>query len=255
MTIAVSSLHFSYGSAEILKGLDAEFLPGINGILGPNGAGKSTFAKCMAGVLRPASGNIQFECEGDVPSVSYLSQDPVQIRNLSVLEYVLLGRADELGLRVTGEDIDSAYRPLEKLGIADLAGKDIWGLSGGQRQMAAIAQCLVSEPEFVILDEPTNNLDLRRELDIFQIMRAECDSRGITCVMILHDLNFASRFSDRITVLHQGEVYSSGTPAETVTEDMLRTVYGVESEVTINSKGIPNVEPIRSVSPFSNNIG
>jgi iron complex transport system ATP-binding protein len=251
MSLTVSSLRFSYGSFEVLKGIDAEFMPGINGILGPNGAGKSTLAKCMAGVLKPAGGTVRFAGGEGKPSMSYLAQDSPPIRNLSVLEYMLLGRADELGLKVTGEDIDIAYRPLEKLGIDELAEKDMGNLSGGQRQMVAIAQCLVSEPDFIILDEPTNNLDLRRELDIFQIMRAECDDRGITCVMILHDLNFASRFSDRIVVMNQGEVYSSGTPAVTVTEDMLRVVYGVEAEISVNSRGIPNVEPIRSVSPFS----
>jgi iron complex transport system ATP-binding protein len=251
MSLTVSSLRFSYGSSEVLKGIDAEFMPGINGILGPNGAGKSTLAKCMAGVLKPAGGTVRFAGGEGKPSMSYLAQDSPPIRNLSVLEYMLLGRADELGLKVTGEDIDIAYRPLEKLGIDELAEKDMGNLSGGQRQMVAIAQCLVSEPDFIILDEPTNNLDLRRELDIFQIMRAECDDRGITCVMILHDLNFASRFSDRIVVMNQGEVHSSGTPAETVTEDMLRVVYGVEAEISVNSRGIPNVEPIRSVSPFS----
>ena len=251
MSLTVSSLRFSYGSSEVLKGIDAEFMPGINGILGPNGAGKSTLAKCMAGVLKPAGGAVRFAGGEGKPSMSYLAQDSPPIRNLSVLEYMLLGRADELGLKVTGEDIDIAYRPLEKLGIDELAEKDMGNLSGGQRQMVAIAQCLVSEPDFIILDEPTNNLDLRRELDIFQIMRAECDDRGITCVMILHDLNFASRFSDRIVVMNQGEVHSSGTPAETVTEDMLRVVYGVEAEISVNSRGIPNVEPIRSVSPFS----
>lgn len=248
MTLRVSSLHFSYGWAEVLKGVDAEFTPGINGILGPNGAGKSTLAKCIAGALVPGSGTVDFG--KDSPRMSYLSQDSPPLRNLSVLEYMLLGRADELGLRVTGEDIDTACRPLEKLGIADLAEKDIGDLSGGQRQMVSIAQCLVSEPEFVILDEPTNNLDLRRELDIFQIMRGECESRGITCVMILHDLNFASRFSDRITVLHDGEVYASGTPEDTVTKEMLRTVYGVEADISFNSQGRPIIDPIRSVPPF-----
>lgn len=251
MSLTVSSLCFSYGSSKVLKGIDAEFIPGINGILGPNGAGKSTLAKCIAGVLRPTSGTVSFAGVDGKPSMSYLSQDSPAIRNLSVLEYMLLGKADELGIKVTGEDIDAAYRPLEKLGIADLAEKDMGSLSGGQRQMVSIAQCLVSKPDFIILDEPTNNLDLRRELDIFQIMRAECDEGGITCVMILHDLNFASWFSDRITVMHHGTVHSAGTPMETVTEDMLRTVYGVEAEISVNSRGVPNVEPIRSVSPFS----
>lgn len=251
MTVTISSLRFSYGDAEILKGIDACFSPGINGVLGPNGAGKSTLAKCVTGILRPDSGSVEFRGRREQPRVSYLSQDSPPVSNLSVLEYMLLGRANELGLNVTGEDIDTAYRPLEKLGIQDLAEKDMGSLSGGQRQMVSIAQCLVSEPEFVILDEPTNNLDLRRELDIFQVMRGECDVRGITCVMVLHDLNFASRFSDRITVLHRGRVYSAGSPAETITEDMLRTVYGVEAEITVNSRGTPNVEPIRSVMPFS----
>lgn len=133
MSLTVSSLCFSYGSSKVLKGIDAEFIPGINGILGPNGAGKSTLAKCIAGVLRPTSGTVSFAGVDGKPSMSYLSQDSPAIRNLSVLEYMLLGKADELGIKVTGEDIDAAYRPLEKLGIADLAEKDMGSLSGGDR--------------------------------------------------------------------------------------------------------------------------
>ncbi len=113
--------------------------------------------------------------------------------------------------------------------------------------MAMIAQCLVSDPDLMILDEPMNNLDLRRELDIFEIIRKEHSERELTTGMVLHDLNFAARYSDSVIVLCDGQVYSHGTPAEVITPEMLRDVYKVEAEVMINSKGFPVIDPVRSI--------
>lgn len=253
MKLKTESLRFSYGETEILKGVTTEFGPGINAVIGPNGAGKSTFVKCLAGVHKPSSGTMEFggfdlsRRNPDEVNMSYMSQDTPRISNLSVLEFMILSRANELGLRVTDSDLEMAYAPLRKLGIENLAGRSLGELSGGQVQMVTIAQNLVTNPDLLILDEPMNNLDLRRELDMFEVIRSENECREITTLMVLHDLNFASRFADTVTVFRQGEVYSAGTPQEVITPEMLRDVYGVEAEVMINSKGYPVVDPIRSI--------
>jgi len=253
MKLKVDALRFSYGSTEILKGVSMEFDTGINAVLGPNGAGKSTLVKCLSGVHKPSSGNATFDGESLIHrdpykiNMTYMSQETPHISNLTVLEFMLLGRANELKLRVSEDDIDLAYSPLHKLGIEEFADRNVGELSGGQAQMVMIAQCLVSDPDLIILDEPMNNLDLKRELDIFEIIREEHSVRELTTVMVLHDLNFASRYCDRIVVMNHGEVYSSGTPQEVITPEMLRDVYRVEAEVAINSKGFPVVDPIKSI--------
>ncbi len=253
MRLEVDSLSFSYGDNRILDKVSFELGPGINAILGPNGAGKSTLVKCLAGIHEPQSGKASFNGEDLIHrdpyavNMAYMSQDTPRISNLTVLEFMLLGSSQELGLRISDEDIDKAYAPLAKLGVEHLADKNVGELSGGQMQMATIAQCLVSNPDLVILDEPMNNLDLHRELDIFEIMREEHASREMVTVMVLHDLNFASRFADHLTVMHDGKIYSSGTPAEVITPEMVREVYKVEAEVYTNSKGYPMVDPIRSI--------
>ncbi|MBE6521595.1 MAG: ABC transporter ATP-binding protein [Thermoplasmata archaeon] len=241
MKLEVDALRFSYGSTEILKGVSMEFDTGINAVLGPNGAGKSTLVKCLSGVHKPSSGTATFDGESLIHrdpykiNMTYMSQETPHISNLTVLEFMLLGRANELKLRVSEDDIDLAYSPLHKLGIEEFADRNVGELSGGQAQMVMIAQCLVSDPDLIILDEPMNNLDLKRELDIFEIIREEHSLRELTTVMVLHDLNFASRYCDRIVVMDHGEVYSSGTPQEVITPEMLRDVYRVEAEVAINS--------------------
>jgi len=253
MTLKAESVRFSYGGTEVLKGIDLELGTGVNAILGPNGAGKSTFVKCLAGVHQPSSGSASFNGEDLIRrdpykvNMSYMAQDMPKVSNLTVLEFMILGRAQELGLKLSGDDIDTAYAPLKKLGIESFADRNVSELSGGQAQMVMIAQCLVSDPDLMILDEPMNNLDLRRELEIFEIIRNEHAERELTTVMVLHDLNFAARYADNVAVLSDGQVYSVGKPAEVITSEMLRDVYSVEAEVTINSKGYPVVDPIRSI--------
>ena len=113
--------------------------------------------------------------------------------------------------------------------------------------MVMVAQCLVSDPQIMVLDEPMNNLDLRRELMMFDTMSRVTRERDLVTVMVLHDINFAARYSDAIMVLKDGGVYGIGTPQEMVTEEMLRDVYGVEAVVDKDRSGVPRVDPIRAI--------
>ena len=253
MTLEVCGIRFSYGGREVLKGVDMDVPEGVTALLGPNGAGKSTLVKCLAGVYRPSGGTAVFN-GGDLlgrmenrPNMAYLAQDIPRMSESNVLEVMLLGRVGSLGLRVAEEDIDAAYGALETMGISELAERDVSELSGGQMQMVMIAQCLVSDPDLLILDEPMNNLDLRRELEMFEAVTDIAKEKGLTSLMVLHDVNFAARFADSICVLKDGRVHSSGNPADVVTEEMLRDVYGVEANLGRDSFGNPQVEAVRSI--------
>lgn len=258
MTLDIENLYFSYGDHKIINGIELSFESGLNTILGPNGAGKSTLVKCLAGINTPDRGSMSFNGENlinrnkDKVKIAYLSQEKPNIANLTVLEMMLLGISDRLGFRVTDEDLNCAYQPLEKFGVEKFAERKMGELSGGQSQIIHIAQCFVSEPDLIILDEPMNNLDIRKELDMFEIMRAETDARNLTTLVVLHDINFATRYSDNITIMNNGEIYSTGPPSETITEKMFRDVYNIEVEINTNSEGYITVYPIRSMKNMDN---
>lgn len=253
MSLDIRDVCFSYGERSVLDSVSFEMGEGILSVLGPNGAGKSTLVKCLAGVHLPSSGTVTFggadlrSRDSGGPRLAYMSQEPPRSMDLTVLEVMLLGLAGSLSMRVSDEDLDCAMGPLEELGLEGLAQRPINELSGGQCQMVMIAQCLVADPEIVILDEPMNNLDLHRELQMFDLMRKITDERGLTTLMVLHDVNFAARYSDRMLVLKDGRVYSEGVPEDVVTEEMLRDVYRVEALVDRDPRGCVRVDPLRAL--------
>ena len=254
MSLDVRDICFSYGERRVLDSVSFGMGEGILSVLGPNGAGKSTLIKCLAGVHSPSSGNASFGGRDLLGPrdpkglrLAYMSQEPPSSTDLTVLEVMLLGFADSLSMRVSDEELDRAMRPLEDLGLEELAQRPLNELSGGQCQMVMIAQCLVADPEIVLLDEPMNNLDLHRELQMFELMRRITDERGLTTLMVLHDVNFAARYSDRLLVLKDGRVYAEGAPEDVVTEDMLRDVYRVEALVDRDPRGCVRVDPVRAL--------
>ncbi|MBR6038560.1 MAG: ATP-binding cassette domain-containing protein [Candidatus Methanomethylophilaceae archaeon] len=125
--------------------------------------------------------------------------------------------------------------------VDKIADKQISELSGGQLQMISIAQALVKEPQLLLMDEPTNNLDLQKQLEMFEVVRDLSEQRGLVTVMILHDLNLASRFADEVVVLQEGRVYAKGPSQNIFTEEMLRNVYKVNAEVIHDRDGLPHV--------------
>lgn len=254
MTLEIEGLGFSYGDRRVLDDLDLEMGKGVTAILGPNGAGKSTLVKCIAGVHRPDGGTIMFDGHDmlsgrrDGPSLAYLSQELPRTVGATVLEVMLLGRVRTLSISVTEEDIEKCYGALELLHLEDLAPRDLGELSGGQCQMVMVAQCLVADPELMLLDEPMNNLDLRRELEMFETVCGITRERGLTTVAVLHDINFAARYADSIAVIRDGEVYDHGAPRDVLTQEMIRDVYGVEAEVEVGSSGNVRVDSIRPMA-------
>lgn len=253
MILETANLCFCYKTKQVLQGVSFRAAPGLIAVIGPNAAGKTTFIKCLAGLLRP-EGAVLIEGlplknwkKADLSdALSYLPQQSDGKALLTVFEAVLLGRLSRLSWRVADEDLNATLNVLRELGLDHLAASPLNELSGGQQQMVSIAQALAKQPRILLMDEPTNNLDLHRQLEVFELLADLTEQRKLTSVLALHDLNFAARFADQLIVLNKGEVHAVGTPEDVLTESMLLEVYGVEAKIVHDDEGVPQIIPIRA---------
>lgn len=213
-------------------------------LVGPNAAGKSTLMRALAGIL-PAHGRAVLNGQ-DVLGLSlarrsslvtYMPQTLPQGVGLSVLETVLSALdVGELNLSDKVR-IERAVSVLERIGVADLAMTRLDELSGGQRQLAALAQALVRTPQVLLLDEPTSALDLHYQLRVLDLVRDIARERSMIALIVLHDLQAAARVSDRVAVLSRGVLAAFGAPDAAITPDVLARVYGVLARVERCAKG------------------
>ena len=252
MRIDVEHVDFSYSEdAKVLHDLNFTLDgPGLVCIIGPNGVGKSTMIKCINKLLKPTSGRILLDGE-DVSKMSYKDLSkfigfvPVASSDyfpMTVMETVMLGRHPLSRLTDrTQDDFDAVYDILQTMHIEHLAMRNFGDLSAGQHQRVAIARGLAQEPQLLMLDEPTANLDARYQMMVTRMLRTMAHERGITVLMISHDLNIASRFADRVLLMtHPGVLYRMGTPQEVITRDNIRYAYGVDCRI-IDVNGRPHV--------------
>lgn len=255
VVVKVKNVSFSYESEPVLKNVSFSAYPGeITVIIGPNGAGKSTLLKLLANILVPKSGKILFDDidiremdrEEIVKIVSYCPQENVIPGILTVYETILMGRIPYLSLRVSRKNLEVTERIIKELGLEKFSKKYTNQLSGGERQLVLIAQALVREPKVLLLDEPVSNLDIRNQLEILELIKNITKRKNITTILILHDLNLAARFADKIVILNNGKVYKYGEPEEVLTPDTIKEVYKVEAIVT-NNNGLINIIPIRPI--------
>ncbi len=256
MRLELEGISCGYGQREILHGLDLSTDAGLVAIVGPNAAGKSTLIKCIAGQM-DFRGRISFDGldigYGDLRSidtVGYLPQQHMNAVSMTVYEAVLLGRISHIRWSPSREDRDVVDRTVHDLCLENITDKRINELSGGQLQMVSIAQTLVKEPRLLLMDEPTNNLDLQKQLELFDVVTTLSESRGLVTVTVLHDLNMAARYFDEIVILDHGNVYAQGPACEIINEKMLRDVYGIEAEVMLARDGLPYVVPHRSLNHY-----
>lgn len=242
--LCVDDVSLRYGTRPILRGLSLPELHAgeVTVLAGPNAAGKSTLLRAIA-QLAPYRGRITLDDED-------LARMPIRRRarlvgvmpqalpsgsSLVVLESVIA--ALRAGSDAFAAQTDAqAMAVLERLGIADLAMEPLDQLSGGQRQMVSLAQAIVRDPRVLLLDEPTSALDLARQVRLLGELRALA-AEGRIVVAVLHDLAMAAQWADRIVMLHQGRLHSSGRPAAVLTPDLLAQVYGVRARVERCSRG------------------
>jgi iron complex transport system ATP-binding protein len=257
MSIRIEGFNFAYGSTPVLQDVSMQAArPGeLVGLVGPNAAGKSTLLKCAAGLLK-AGGRIWLDDQEVNTSdrwrhlrrhVTYLPQEYASTAAITVFEAVLVARQQSASWLVSDDDVAAVATILDDLRLEPLALRYLSELSGGQRQMVAVAQALAREPRVLLLDEPTSSLDLQRQLELLQLVQTLVVDRSMTVLIALHDLNLAARFVDRLVILHQGRSYAEGVPADVLTEMMLWQVYGVEARVERDADGLPHITPLRSV--------
>lgn len=225
-----------YGGGVVLRGLDFRVHEGdFLGIVGPNGAGKTTILRGILGLLRPRAGEIRMaESDDGGLHLGYVPQrDSIdEIYPVTVLDVVLMGRYRRVGrFRLPGpRDREKATAAMEQAGIRDLAHRPFRNLSGGQKQRALIARALATGPQILVLDEPTNGLDLAAENAIMALIDRLHRETGLTVVMVSHLLNTVARWVGRIGILHEGQL-QIGKPEEVLTAANLQRVYGPGADV------------------------
>lgn len=223
--------------------------PGLLCIIGPNGVGKSTMVKCMNKLLIPSKGSVTLD-DRNVRSYSlkelsktigFVPATSSDNFSMTVIDTVLMGRHPHQKVGSEKNDMHIVYQVLDDLKITHLALRNYNELSAGQHQKVSIARGLAQEPDILILDEPTANLDVRHQVQVIELLLRLSHERGMTVVMISHDLNIAAKYADKIVVMSTpGVIYRVGTPNEVITEDTIRYVYGMECTI-LNVDDRPHV--------------
>ena len=264
MKLEVRDLSVHYGASPVLENINFTLEPGEKvAVLGPNGAGKSTLLKAVSGLVN-ASGRVILEeisggGKGVCASISaderdqrdfhatvaYLPQDGLARTGLTVLETVLLGRHESLGWRVSDNELLEARDKLERLRIEHLGQRALDTLSGGQRQLAGLAQALYRAPRILLLDEPTSALDLFRQMLVLDDLGELAHEEGMTVLLVMHDLSLAARFAERILFLKDGRLIADDHSEAVLTSEMVGKVYNIEAEVLRGSNGSLHIAPVR----------
>lgn len=238
--IVARNLTKAYGDTRVVRDVSLE-IPrgGITSIIGPNGAGKSTLLGLLSRLLPATAGSVHVD-ELDVASapsdllarrLSILRQENHITARLTVRDLVAFGRFPHSKGRLTDEDkkrIDDAIR---YLGLEELGDRFLDEMSGGQRQRAFVAMVLCQDTDYALMDEPLNNLDMRHASGMMKLIRKIADELGKTFVLVLHDINFASIYSDLIVAMREGEVVKRGSPAEILETSVLREIFDIDIPV------------------------
>jgi iron complex transport system ATP-binding protein len=253
--IELREVTFGYTGEAVVHGVSfavgrGEFV----GIIGPNGSGKSTLLRLMSGYLRPWRGQVliagrpveRYGRRELGRLIGAVPQETALTFPFSVTEMVLFGRTPHAGGFGFERDSDlaAAQRAMERTDTASLARRPVTELSGGERQRVILARALAQEPAMLLLDEPAAFLDIRHEVEMYDLLR-DLQRAGMTVVSVLHDLNIAALYCERLLLLREGRVARAGTPAEVITYATLTEVYGTEVYVALNDiTGCLNVLPL-----------
>jgi iron complex transport system ATP-binding protein len=255
-TLEARNLTVGYDADPVIDGLDLT-LPasGITMIVGGNGCGKSTLLRALARLLKPRAGSVLLDGSAiaALPTkevariVGLLPQAPVAPDGISVADLVDRGRTPHrgwLGGRDRRDD-EVVADALHVTGMAELAERTIDELSGGQRQRAWIAMALAQEPDVLLLDEPTTYLDLAHQVELLQLLVRLSRERGTQVVVVMHELNLATRYADHLIAMREGRVVAEGPPGDVVTVELLREVFELEAVVVPDPiAGTPMIVPV-----------
>jgi iron complex transport system ATP-binding protein len=255
-TLSAESLSLGYADRTVIRGLDLEVATGeVSVIVGANACGKSTLLRSMSRLLAPREGRVVLDgkevhrlpAKELARTLGLLPQSPIAPEGITVSDLVGRGRHPHQGMlsRWTKDDDLAVAEALEATHTVELADRAVDELSGGQRQRVWIAMSLAQRTDILLLDEPTTFLDVNHQVEVLDLLTDLNRTRGTTVVMVLHDINLAARYADRLIALADGGVYAQGSPAEVLDEDMVRAVFGLDSRVIVDpTSGAPIMLPI-----------
>lgn len=254
--LVVEQLSAGYGDKTIVKDLSINIAPGkITSIVGANACGKSTLLRTISRLLTPSSGQVLLDGKSVHQSptrtlartLGLLPQSPIAPEGITVGDLVSRGRHPHHGLmsRWTSKDDEAVSNALEVTKLTDLIDREVDELSGGQRQRVWIAMALAQETDILLLDEPTTFLDVTHQVEVLDLLVDLNLQRGITIVMVLHDLNLAARYSDYLLAMINGQVHAHGEPSSVLTNDTIHMVFGLNNHIIIDPvSNIPMMIPI-----------
>lgn len=257
VVIEANDLKFNYGKNIILDGINFSIEKGkLVSIIGPNGSGKTTLLRNISGALRPSAGSIKL-WNKDITSykkrelakhIAYVPQSTMVDFGFTVMDVVLMGRSPYIGRfgSETHRDMEVAKDAMEMLGVLKLKDKKITQISGGERQRVAIACALAQTPEVIMLDEPVSNLDIQYQVQVLNLLKNLCSEKGMTVLVVLHDLNLASEYSDTVILLNSGRIEHMGSPYDVMTVPVIEKAYNTKIYMMTNPiSGKPYLMPAR----------
>jgi len=251
--IEIQRVCLGYAHKDILHDVSFQVLPGeLLGLIGPNGSGKSTIIRALTRIIAPIRGRILLDGK-DIAMIprqelacllGVVPQLPLLPSAFTAFEVVLMGRNPHLGLfqQESQRELDIAWHAMARTMTQHLAMRRVGELSGGEIQCLLIARVLTQETSAILLDEPTANLDIGRQVEILNLLKNLCRENNLAVLAALHDLNLAAQYCDRLILINDGRVYAQGTPGEVITAQNIKEVYGAEGCVyTHPANGLPAV--------------
>lgn len=257
-SLEAKELVIKYGNRIAVEGVSLLLQPGeVTAIIGPNGAGKSTLLRALNGYVRPAAGLVQI----DGTSIDQVNRRTIGRRiavvaqeadvrfPITVLEFVLGGRYAWATNAAWGWETENDVRVAESViietDLTDFSGRLMNELSGGERQRAVLARALATEAVFLLLDEPTANLDLSHQSSLLAVVRGRCDRRNCAALVVTHDINLAAQFADQVLLMKAGRLIRAGKPDVVLQPAVLEEVFGLEVLVDAHPiTGAPRVTPV-----------
>jgi iron complex transport system ATP-binding protein len=251
--LEMQNASLGYNHRPVVQDITLKALPGeLVGLIGPNGSGKSTIIKALSRVIQPMSGRILLGGRDmtEIPRrelarlVGVVPQMPLLPSAFTAFEIVLMGRNPHLGLLQSEGQRDwaIAWQAMTRTATRSLASRRVNELSGGEIQCLLIARVLVQETSVILLDEPTANLDIGRQVEILDLIKKLCVENNLTVLAVLHDLNLAAQYCNRLLLINEGRIHAEGAPAEVITNRNIREVYGAGNCVYAHPvNGLPTV--------------
>ena len=241
MSISFNNISLGYGNNVIIENINLELQTGkITALLGPNGCGKSTLLKSISKIIQPLKGEVLYKGKNiDTIDSKYFSTQIALLpqiqpipEGITVETLISYGRSPYTNFwgSVTNNDKNFMYQVMEEVGVLELKDSYLSELSGGQRQRAWLAMVLAQDTPYILLDEPTTYMDINHQVELMSILK-RLNKKGKTIIVVLHDINQASRYCDHLVFLKKGELLHQGCPEEMMTQDILKEVFEIDAQV------------------------